>query len=78
MLIESGIYTFSRVVTYEIMTVYTMRMARVFMISTFTFSLRTGIFQRWMAFLGLLLALLLLLTVSLLYLARLSSHSGYC
>jgi hypothetical protein len=37
------------------------------MISTCTLSLRTGIFPRWMAYIGLVLALILLLTVSLLY-----------
>ncbi len=66
-LINSNVYTFGRVVSYEIMTVYTMRMAGVFMISTCTMSLRTGIFPRWMAFLGIALALILLLTVSMLY-----------
>ena len=63
--ITSGIYTFGRTVTYEIITVYTMRMAGVFMISTCTLSLRTGIIPRWMAFLGLFLALILLVTVSM-------------
>jgi hypothetical protein len=63
MLIESGIYTFGRTVTYEIMTVYTMKMAGVFMISTSTLSLRTGIMPRWMAILGLGLALFLLLSL---------------
>jgi hypothetical protein len=63
MLIESGIYTFGRTVTYEIMTVYTMKMAGVFMISTSTMSLRTGIMPRWMAILGLVLALFLLLSL---------------
>ncbi len=66
-LISSGIYTFGRTLTYELMTVYTMKMAGVFMLSTCTLSLRTGIFPRWMAYLGLVLALLLLLTVSLFY-----------
>jgi len=70
-LISSGIYTFGRTVIYEIMTVYTMKMAGVFMISTCTLSLRTGIFPRWMAFLGIILALILLLTVSLFYWAPL-------
>ena len=62
-LIESGIYTFGRTVTYQIMHVYTKKMAGVFMISTCTLSLRTGIIPRWMAFLGYALALLLLLSV---------------
>ena len=70
-LINANVYTFGRVISYEIMTVYTMKMAGVFMISTCTLSLRTGIFPRWMAFLGLVLALILLLTVSLFYWAPL-------
>jgi hypothetical protein len=70
-LVNSNVYTFGRVISYEIMTVYTMKMAGVFMISTCTLSLRTGIFPRWMAYLGLVLALILLLTVSLLYWAPL-------
>jgi hypothetical protein len=62
-LIESGLYTFGRTLTYELMTVYTMKMAGVFMITTCTLSLRTGIFPRWMAFLGIVLALFLLLSI---------------
>jgi hypothetical protein len=64
-LISSGVYTFGRTLTYELMTVYTMKMAGVFMISTCTLSLRTGIFPRWMALLGIALALILLLTIKL-------------
>ena len=71
MLISSGIYTFGRTLTYEIMTVYTMKMAGVFMLSTSTLSLRTGIIPRWMAFLGMVLALILLLTINLFYWAPL-------
>jgi hypothetical protein len=71
MLIESGMYTFGRTVTYEIMNVYTMKMAGVFMITTCTLSLRTGIFPRWMAFLGLALALFLLLSTGSFYWAPL-------
>jgi hypothetical protein len=63
MMIESGLYTFGRIITYEIVHVYTMKMAGVFMISTSTMSLRTGIMPRWMAYLGLILALFLLLSV---------------
>ena len=63
MLIDSGLYTFGRTVTYEIMNVYTMKMAGVFMISTCTLSLRTGIIPRWMAPLGLVLALFLLFSL---------------
>ena len=70
-LIESGIYTFGRTITYEIMNVYAMKMAGVFMITTCTLALRTGIFPRWMAYLGMVLALILLLSVSTLYWAPL-------
>ena len=71
MLIESGIYTFGRTITYEIMNVYAMKMAGVFMITTCTLSLRTGIIPRWMAYIGLALALLLLLSISFFYWAPL-------
>ena len=70
-LIESGLYNFGRMLTYEIMNVYTMRMAGVFMMTTCTLSLRTGIFPRWMAILGLVLALFLLLTTGSFYWAPL-------
>jgi hypothetical protein len=62
-LMESGIYTFGRTVTYQILHVFAKKMAGVFMISTCTLSIRTGIFPRWMVFLGYPLALLLLLSV---------------
>jgi hypothetical protein len=71
MLIDSGLYTFGRAVTYEIMNVYAMKMAGVFMITTCTLSLRTGITPRWMAYLGLVLALFLLLSVGFFYWAPL-------
>ena len=64
-LIESGIYTFGRTVTYEIMNVYTLKMAGVFMLTTCTLSLRTRILPRWMVFLGFILALFLLLSLGL-------------
>ncbi len=71
LLIESGMYTFGRTVTYEIMNVYAMKMAGVFMISTSTLSLRTGIVPRWMAFLGFALALFLLFSLGFFYWAPL-------
>jgi hypothetical protein len=48
------------------MNVYAMKMAGVFMISTCTLSLRTGILPRWMAYLGLVLALVLLFSLGFL------------
>ena len=60
--IDPSLYSFGRTVTDEMMNLYTLRMAAVFMISTCTLSLRTGIIPRWMAYLGLGLALFLLLS----------------
>ena len=71
MLAEAGVYRFGRTVTYEIMNVYAMKMAGVFMISTCTLSLRTAIFPRWMAYLGFALALFLLLSLGIVYWAPL-------
>ena len=71
MLIDSGVYAFGRVVVYEIMNVYAMKMAGVFMLSTCTLSLRTGIIPRWMAFVGIVLALFLLLSIAFFYWAPL-------
>jgi hypothetical protein len=71
MLIDSGMYTFGRTITYELMNVYTLKMAGVFMISTCTLSIRTGIFPRWMAYLGLALALFLILSLGIFYWAPL-------
>jgi hypothetical protein len=62
-LIESGLYAFGRIITYQIMNIYTMKMAGVFMISTSTLAIRIGIFPRWMAFLGYAMALFLILSL---------------
>jgi hypothetical protein len=43
------------------MNVYALKMAAVFMISTSTVVIRTGIAPRWIAFLGFALALMLLI-----------------
>ena len=61
--LDSSTYLFGRRLAYETMNVYAMKMAGVFMISTCTMSLRTGIFPRWMAFLGIGLALFLLVSI---------------
>jgi hypothetical protein len=62
-LMDSGTYTFARAVTYEVVNVYGLRMAGVFMFSTCTLAIRIGIFPRWMSFLGYVLALFLLLSI---------------
>ena len=62
-LIDSGTYAFARTLAYELVNTYGLRMAGVFMLSTCTIALRIGIFPRWMAFLGYVLALFLLLSI---------------
>jgi hypothetical protein len=62
-LIQSGSYALSRAEIYQIMNIYGIKMAGVFMISTSTIAVPTRIIPRWIAFLGYPLALLLLLTV---------------
>ena len=66
-LIASGIYTYGRMVTYELMNVYTLKMAGVFMLSMSTLTLRTGIAPRWMAYLGFVSAVFLILSLGLIY-----------
>lgn len=62
-LVRSGAYALGRVEISQLMHIYAMKMAAVFMTTTSTLSLRTQIVPRWMAFLGYLLALILLLSV---------------
>ncbi|MBK8754028.1 MAG: hypothetical protein IPL99_21310 [Candidatus Competibacteraceae bacterium] len=59
-LLGSATFTFARAITYEIMNIYAIKMAGVFMIVTSTLALRTGFLARWMAWLGYAVALLLL------------------
>jgi hypothetical protein len=61
-LLESATYSFARDLAYEIMNLYAVKMAAVFMISTSTLAIRTGFIARWIAFLGYAFALFLLLS----------------
>jgi hypothetical protein len=61
-LLDSPTFTFARAASYEIMNLYAVKMAAVFMVSTSTLAIRTGIIARWMAFLGYAFALFLLLS----------------
>ena len=61
-LMGPGLYALGRIGIYQVMHVYAIRMAGVFMISTSTISLRTRIVPRWMGFLGFALALVLLVS----------------
>jgi hypothetical protein len=59
-LISSTTFHFARAAAYNIMNVYAIKMAGVFMISTATVALYTGIAPRFIAFLGYALAPVLL------------------
>jgi hypothetical protein len=63
--VDPSVYVFGRAVTFELLNVYAMKMAGVFMISTCTLAVRTEIFPRWMSYLGYALSLLLILSVGL-------------
>ncbi|HTC55338.1 MAG TPA: hypothetical protein VK706_02915, partial [Candidatus Sulfotelmatobacter sp.] len=54
---------FARTLAYQLVNVYALRMAGVFMFSTCTLAIRIGIFPRWMALLGYASALFLLLSI---------------
>ena len=73
---DFGIYAFARTLDYEIVNIYAIRMAAVFMISTCTIGIRIGIFPRWMAFLGFALAVFLILSPERLYWAPLAFRYG--
>ncbi len=60
--IESCAYLFGRAITAQIMNIYALKMAAVFMVSTATVGLRTLILPRWIALPGYALALLLLVS----------------
>ena len=61
-LIGSPSFTSARAIAYEIMNIYAIKMAGVFMIATSTLALRTSFIARWIAWLGYVVALLLLLS----------------
>jgi hypothetical protein len=60
-LINSATYHFARAVTYNLLNVYMIKMAGVFMFTTSTLAIYTNLVPRWLAILGYVLALLLLL-----------------
>jgi hypothetical protein len=63
-LLRTGAYLTGRAQVFQVQNVYGIKVAGVFMMSTSTVSLRTRIIPRWLAYLGFVLALFLLLTVS--------------
>jgi hypothetical protein len=64
-LVRSDTYALGRAEIYQIMNIYAIKMAGVFMISTSTIALRTRFMPRWTVFLGYALALFLLLSVGI-------------
>jgi hypothetical protein len=60
-LMGSTTFRFARAAAYIINNVYATKMAAVFMISTSTVVIYTGIAPRWIAFIGYLLAMVLLI-----------------
>jgi len=60
---QTGTYALARAQIYVTMNTYGLKMAGVFMFSTSTILLRTGIVRRWIPFLGFALAMTLLLSV---------------
>ncbi|MFM2078558.1 MAG: hypothetical protein RJA49_2448, partial [Actinomycetota bacterium] len=61
----TGVWAFGRRVTHSLLTVYAMRMAAVFAISTTTIATRLGLAPRWLTVLGLATGAVLLLTVGI-------------
>ena len=55
-----GVWSFGRRVSYTLLTVYAMRMAAVFTISTTTIATRLGIAPRWLTVLGFATGVILL------------------
>jgi hypothetical protein len=62
---QAGAYSLSRAQIYQTMNVYGIKMAGVFMFSTSTILLRTGIVRRWIPLLGYALGALLLLSIGI-------------
>ncbi len=63
-LIDSGVFTYARASTYNVLNVYAIRMAGVFMMSLATIWMRTRAAHRFWPLLTYALALVLLVTIS--------------
>jgi len=64
-LTQAGAYALGRAQVYQTMNVYGMKMAGVFMVSTSTVLLRTGIVRRWIAFAGYASGAVLLISIGM-------------
>jgi hypothetical protein len=63
--VGSGVFAYGRAVMFQVINVYAIRMAGVFMISLSTIWLRTGLMHRGWAFVTYALALALLVSISI-------------
>ena len=62
LMVESGAYAFGRAISAQVMNVFALKMAGVFMVSTATLAMRTHTLPRWITLPGYALAGLLLLS----------------
>lgn len=62
-MVESGVFAYGREVMFQVINVYAIRMAGVFMLSLGTIWLRTGLMHRGWAFVTYALAFLLLVSI---------------
>jgi len=60
----SETYAVGRATAYALMNTFAVKMAAVFILVTSTIGLRTAVFPRWMAVVGYVLALVMLLSIS--------------
>jgi hypothetical protein len=60
--VQPAIWAYGRRITHTLLSVYSMRMAAVFIMSTTTISVRLGLLPRWLTVLGFVTAALLLVT----------------
>ncbi len=61
---RSETYAVGRAMSYALMNTFAVKMAAVFIIVTSSIGLQTAVFPRWMAMVGYMLALVMLLTIS--------------
>lgn len=66
------VWTFGRATAYNLMSIYATRMAGVFVLTTSTLALRTGLYPRWLALTGSAVGLLLLIAAGLIPLLELA------
>jgi hypothetical protein len=56
---ETALFRFGRAIAYTVVNFYLLKMCAVFMLTTSVIALRTGLASRWLAFVGIALALTL-------------------